>query len=120
MKSLRRILLFTILAATSLLGQTNPIPLVNQPLVPASVAPGASEFLLNVTGPGFAPDAALNWNGSPRVTIVNSVDSLQAIINAADVAQVGTASITVTNPEPGGGVSNVVYFSIRHSSTSVA
>lgn len=120
MKSLRRIALFVIVGVTPLLAQTNPIPLVNQPLVPASVAPGGGEFLLNVTGQGFAPDAALNWNGSPRVTIVNSVDSLQAIINAADVAKIGTASITVTNPAPGGGVSDVAFFPIRQPASSVA
>jgi hypothetical protein len=119
MKSLHRVLLFTILASTVSLAQTNPVPLVNQSLVPVSIAPGSGEFLLNVTGAGFAPDAVLNWNGSPRVTIVNSVDSLQAIINAADVAKIGTASITVVNPAPGGGVSNVVFFPIRQPASTV-
>jgi len=119
MKSLPRILLFTILVSTALLAQTNPVPLVNQSLAPVSTAPGGGEFLLNVTGTGFAPDAALNWNGSPRVTIVNSVDSLQAIINAADVAKIGTATITVVNPTPGGGVSNVVFFPIRQPAPTV-
>src|SRR5271170_176887 len=119
MKSLHRALLFTILASATLLGQTNPVPLANQALVPASIAPGGGEFLLNVTGTGFAPDAALNWNGSPRVTIVNSGSSLQAIINPADVAKIGTASITVVNPTPGGGTSNVAFFPIRKPASTV-
>jgi hypothetical protein len=120
MKSLHRIFLFTILVSTALRGQTNPLPLVNQPLVPDTIAPGSGEFMLTVNGTGFASDAVLNWNGSTRITIVNSEGSLQAIINAADVAKIGTASITVVNPTPGGGVSNVVYFPIRRASSSVA
>jgi hypothetical protein len=120
MKSLHRILLFTILASTTLLGQTNPLPLVNQPLVPDSIAPGGGEFMLTVNGAGFASDAVLDWNGSTRITIVNSSSSLQAIINAADVAKIGTASIIVVNPTPGGGVSNVVYFPVRRAATAIS
>ncbi len=120
MPSLHRALLFTILATATALAQTAAVPLINQPPVPASSAPGGGEFYLTVTGQGFAPDAVLNWNGSTRVTIVNSGDSLQAVINAADIAKPGTASITVTNPAPGGGTSNVVYFPIRKASASVA
>ena len=120
MKSLSRVLLFAILASTTLLGQTNPLPLVNQPLVPDTIAPGSGEFMLTVNGAGFATDAVLNWNGSTRITIVNSEGSLQAIINAADVAKIGTASVTVVNPAPGGGVSNVVYFPVRRAATAVS
>lgn len=120
MKSLHRVLLFTILASTALLGQTNPLPLVNQPLVPDSIAPGGGEFMLTVNGTGFASDAVLDWNGSTRITIVNSSNSLQAIINAADVAKIGTASVTVVNPAPGGGVSNVVYFPVRRAATAIS
>jgi hypothetical protein len=120
MPSLHRALLFTILATATALAQTASVPLINQPLVPASAVPGGGEFYLTVPGQGFAPDAVLNWNGSTRVTIVNSSDSLQAVINAIDIAKQGTASITVTNPAPGGGTSNVVYFPIRKPSASVA
>jgi hypothetical protein len=120
MKSLHRILLFTILVSATLLAQTNPVPIVNQPLVPVSAAPNSGGFLLTVNGLGFAPDAVLYWNGSTRVTIVNSGSSLQAVINPADVANIGTASITVANPAPGGGVSNMVFFPIRKSASTLA
>jgi hypothetical protein len=120
MKSFRRTLLFAILASTTLLGQSNPVPLVNQPLVPASAAPGSGGFLLTVSGAGFAPDAILYWNGSARTTIINSGSSLQAIITSQDVAQAGTASVSVVNPAPGGGASNVVFFPVRTSASTVA
>jgi hypothetical protein len=41
----------------------NPLPLVNPPLVPASVAPGASGFTLTVNGTGFISGAIVEWNG---------------------------------------------------------
>jgi hypothetical protein len=118
MKSFRRTLLFAILVSTTLLAQSNPVPLVNQPLVPASAAPGSGGFLLTVSGTGFAPTAVLYWNGSERTTIINSSSSLQAIITSQDVARAGTASVTVVNPAPGG-ASNVVFFPTRTSASTV-
>jgi VCBS repeat protein/centrosomal CEP192-like protein len=103
-----------------LCAQNNPNPLVYQPLVPASSAPGASGFTLTVSGTGFATGAVLNWNGSPRTTTVLSSSSLQATISSSDVAHLGTASVTVVNPAPGGGTSNVVYFPVRRPAAAVA
>jgi hypothetical protein len=119
MRSISCFFLYALLAGNTLLAQTNPAPLVNQPLIPASIAPGSGGFTLNVTGTGFAPTAELYWNGSPRVTIVNSGGGLQAIITPADIAKPGTASVTVVNPTPGGGASNVVFFPVRQSASGV-
>jgi hypothetical protein len=93
-------------------GAANPVPLVNQPLIPASVAPGGGGFTLTVNGTGFVQGSTVNWNGSPRAT--NFVNGLQltADILASDVAKASTASVTVVNPVPGGGTSNVVYFGV--------
>lgn len=113
-------LLISLFLCATLPAQNNAVPLVNQPLSPLSAAPGGAGFTLTVTGTGFAPGAVLNWNRSARTTTVLSSSSLQATINATDIAQVGTASVTVVNPIPRGGASNVVYFPIRQSATSVA
>jgi len=104
----------------TLCAQNNPKPLVYQPLVPASSAPGASGFTLTVSGTGFVTGAVLEWNGSPRTTTVLSGGSLQATINSTDVAHLGTANVTVVNPAPGGGASNVTYFPVRQPAASVA
>jgi hypothetical protein len=106
--------LFAILITTISLAR----PFVNQPLVPTSVKPGSKGFTLTVNGTDFAPTAVLNWNGSPRATSVLSRNSLQAMITAADVAKVGTASVTIVNP--GKVVSNVVFFTVRKPSKSIA
>jgi hypothetical protein len=105
---------------TVVMAQTNPVPFVNQVLSPASAQPGGKGFLLTVNGTGFASTAAINWNGSPVLTNVDSASRLTAKISAAKIREIGTASITVTNPAPGGGTSNVVYLPIRLPFSTVA
>jgi hypothetical protein len=105
--------ILVIFAQTVVLAQSNPVPFVNQTLAPASVKPGGKGFLLTVNGTGFASTAVINWNGSPILTSVESTSRLTAKISAAKIRKAGTASITVTNPAPGGGTSNVVYLPIR-------
>lgn len=95
--------------------QTNPVPLVNQPLSPFSATPGSAAFTLTVHGSGFASNAVVNWNGSPRETTFVSSSTLQAAITAADVAKVGTATVTAINPAPGGGTSKPVLFPIEQA-----
>ena len=113
MKRFRFACLFLVLVSAMMLAQSNPVPLIVQPLVPASVAPGSNEFTLTVHGTGFGRNAAVYWNGSIRQTTVVSRRTVRAQITAADVASAGTASITVANP--GMTFSNVVYFPIRDS-----
>jgi hypothetical protein len=90
MRSVCLACLFTILVGTIVLARPNAVPLVNQPLVPASVRPGHKGFTLTVNGTGFASAAVLNWNGSPRPTAVLSGSRLQATISAEYVAKAGT------------------------------
>jgi hypothetical protein len=80
----------------------NPVPFLTLPLAPASAAPGGAAFTLTVNGSGFVSGATVNWNGSARTTTVVSSSQLTAAITAADIASAGTATITVTNPAPGG------------------
>jgi len=103
-------------------GQTppNPVPFVNQPLVPAAVAPGGPGLTLTVNGTGFVPDSVVNWNGSPRPTTFVSSAQVTAAIPDTDIANPGTASITVVNPAPGGGASNVVFLPVTDPTTGVA
>jgi hypothetical protein len=121
MKPLRLLLgLITILCSVAAVAQSNPVPLINQPLIPVTVKPGQAGFTLTVNGSGFASTAVVNWNGSTRATQFFSSSQLKATIDAADVAQPGTAFVTVTNPTPGGGTSNPVLFPIQIPAPSVA
>src|SRR5579863_4896107 len=85
----------------------NPVPLVNQPLSPSAAAPGGAGFTLTVNGAGFVAGSVVNWNGSARTTTFDNSLKITASILASDIAAIGTASVTVVNPAPGGGTSNV-------------
>lgn len=113
------ICLGAILASFSALAQSNPIPLVNQPLVPMTLPPGGSTFTLTVNGTGFVSGSVVNWNSSPLATTFVSGSQLTATVAASDIASAGTAWVTVVNPTPGGGTSNVQYFDISSTATTL-
>lgn len=97
----------------------NPVPSLNQPLVPAAVLPGSSGTTLKVRGTGFVSGATIDFNGTALATTFVNSEGLSAVLPATDVAAAGTASITVVNPAPGGGSSNVVYFQVGAPETTV-
>jgi len=92
---------------------TNPVPLVNWPLLPTAVAPAGTGFTLTVRGTGFVAGSVVRWNSGNRPTKFVSGSLLTAAIPATDISHASTASITVFNPSPGGGSSNVVFFQVR-------
>ena len=82
-------------------------------LSPSSVLAGGIHFTLSVTGSGFISSSVVLWNNSNRVTTFISSTQLTASIPASDIANPGTAQITVFNPTPGGGTSNSLAFAIN-------
>jgi hypothetical protein len=97
----------------------NPVPFVNQPLIPDVAAPGGSAFTLTVNGTGFVPGAKVSFNGAALATTFVSSHQLTATVLPASIASAGTASISVVNPPPGGGGSNVVFFPVATPETAV-
>ena len=112
----------TILAAVIAVqaSAANPVPLINQPLLPDAIKPGSAGFTLTVNGTGFVSGAVVKWNGNVRTTTFISKSRLTASILSTDVAKASTASVTVVNPSPGGGSSNVVFFPIKAAGTWAA
>ena len=108
----------TELAATAI--AQNPVPFVDLPLIPDAIGPGTAEFTLTVNGAGFVAASVVNWNGSQRATTLVSSSQLTAKILASDIAKASTATVTVVNPTPGGGVSNIQFFSIAVAEASVS
>jgi len=99
---------------------TNPVPLISQPLIPDATTPGGPGLTLTVNGTGFLSGSVVNWNGRARATTFVNSSQLTAAILASDIATASTASITVVNPSPGGGTSNVVFFPITIPTSSVS
>jgi hypothetical protein len=98
----------------------NPIPFLNQPLAPTAVPPASAGFTLHVSGAGFVSGAAVDFNGTPLATTFVDHEHLTAVVPATNVAAAGTASISIVNPAPGGGRSNVVYFQVGISNSTVS
>ncbi|PYR51180.1 MAG: hypothetical protein DMF89_06935 [Acidobacteria bacterium] len=97
----------TVTVSTSL----NPPPVLTS-LSPTQGFAGGGAFTLTLNGNGFSPSSFAMWNGTTRPTTFVSATSLQAAITASDIASVGTASVSVQTPAPGGGTSAVVSFPI--------
>ncbi len=92
----------------------NPIPSITQ-LSPSSAGVGGAAFTLTVTGTNFISGAQITWNGTTRATTFVSATQLTGQITAADIATQGTASVSVVNPNPGGGPSPAKTFTITSS-----
>jgi YVTN family beta-propeller protein len=89
----------------------NPRPVVTR-ITPSTAVSGDPAFTLTVDGAGFLPTSVVNFAGANQVTTY--VDSLRltAAIPADAIVSSGTVPVTVTNPAPGGGVSDTVTFLI--------
>jgi uncharacterized protein YjdB len=89
----------------------NPLPAITT-LSPTSVSAGSGQFTLTVSGSNFINGSVVQWNASPRATTFVNSGQLTATITTADVLTANIDLITVFNPAPGGGTSNVVDFSV--------
>jgi len=113
-------LLLQLLTTTGVASAQNPVPLVNEPMVPDTKIPGAAGFTLTVNGTGFVSGAKVNWNGSLLATTFVNASRLKASVPASHIAKAGIASVTVVNPSPGGGISNAAFFSVTVPTASIA
>jgi hypothetical protein len=110
---------FLSIPISSTVAPGNPVPFVNQPLLPTTVLPGAAGFTLSVSGTGFVSGATVDFNRAPLTTTFVDSEHLTATVPAADVADAETAGVTVVNPGPGGGLSNLIYFQVAAPEATV-
>ncbi len=101
------------------LSRSAAVPYLQQPLAPMTAAPGASGSTLTLNGTGFVAGSSVLWNGSSRATTFISPTQLQAAILSSDVATAGTAQVAITNPAPGGGISNPQAFQITNPTSTI-
>jgi hypothetical protein len=90
---------------------TNPAP-VGGSLNPNSASAGAPGLTLTVNGSGFVPGSVVRWNGANRTTTFVNANQLTATLTSADLASPGSATVTVSNPAPGGGTSAAMTFTV--------
>ena len=82
-------------------------------LSPSSANAGGVAFNLIVQGSNFFPASTIQWNGSSSGLVPTYVNGseLQVTIPIADIASPGVATVTVSNPAPGG-TSSPLTFSV--------
>lgn len=90
----------------------NPVPVLTSLSVSFASA-GAAATPLTVTGKNFVSGAAIQWNGANLTTNFVNATTLTATIPASNLAAVGTGSVTVANPAPGGGTSQPLSFAVN-------
>ena len=82
----------------------NPVP--DLAAVSPNVLPlGGQDITLTVLGKNFQSDTVVRWNDSDRPTTLITGSRLEVAISASDLANMGTATVTVFTPGPGGGTS---------------
>jgi len=84
--------LTVLIASAATATAQNPVPFLDQPLVPDATAPGGPAFTVRLNGAGFVSASEVNWNGSPRATTFVSSSQLTAAILASDIATASTAA----------------------------
>ncbi len=100
------------LSNTVALDVVNPTPVLSS-VSPLSVVAGSTVTTsITVSGSGFDLLSEVLVNGTGRPTTFKSSNSLTAELATGDLAAAGTYTVQVENPTPGGGTSQVLYFSV--------
>jgi IPT/TIG domain-containing protein len=91
----------------------NPVPELHS-TEPAAVVFGSPGVPVTLVGKAFASNATASWNGSVRPTRFVSATRLEVDLTAEDLSVPQLAELTVSNPEPGGGLSEVLIFPVNY------
>jgi hypothetical protein len=90
----------------------NPAPTLTS-ISPTTAVQYSGAFTMTLTGTGFVPASQLTWSGKPNLAAATaSATQLTYSIPASYLASVGTPSIAVTSPAPGGGSTTAHTFTI--------
>jgi hypothetical protein len=83
---------------------TSPRPVLTS--ISPQIVPAGQAAMITLTGTGFETNSVVDWNGTPRTTGFVSATMLQVSLSAADLQNVKTGSLTVTNPGPNSSTSD--------------
>jgi hypothetical protein len=97
----------------------NAVPTITS-ITPTTATAGSAQLSIAVSGTGFVSGSAVRWNGIAIATTFSTDTSVTATVPAVDVADGGTAAITVFNPAPGGGSSAAASFTVNNPPPVIA
>jgi alpha-D-ribose 1-methylphosphonate 5-triphosphate synthase subunit PhnH len=84
-------------SGVAILLNTSAATLSLSSLSPSSTIAAGSSFTLTVNGSNFDSTSVVNWNGAGLTTTFVSSILVNAVVPASDIANAGTASVTVYN-----------------------
>src|SRR5512146_2417263 len=88
----------------------DPVPLAI-PTTPGEAATFGASISLTFAGADFVPGSVVHWNDRTLATTTISSTQLRARVTD-DIMALGTTNVSVQNPAPGGGTSNVLPISV--------
>ena len=83
-------------------------------ITPSSALLGSGPISITIDGAGFLATAVAQYNSADMATTFLSETQLTAELPADALSAAGTLTITVVNPDPDGGTSNPVSFTINN------
>lgn len=101
-----------------LLKLENPVPEIGH-IVPSDAGVGESGFVLTIEGLKFVRDSQAQFNKMDVQTHFLGNSLLRADIFAGHLSSAGDVPVTVTNPAPGGGISNALPFRIYNPAPAI-
>ena len=93
----------------------NPVPVITA-LSQQSALSDSPAFPLEVTGTGFVPQSKVSFGGTELTPSSVTPTLLTVLVTQAAITAAGTGSISISvvNPAPGGGTSNLMNFTIQN------
>jgi hypothetical protein len=90
----------------------NPLPAVSA-MSPAALTAGSASTDVTVTGTGFVAVSRAYVGNTPRPTTFVSATQLRVQVSDTLLATSGARTLSIVNPQPGGGVSSPFPFEVR-------
>jgi uncharacterized repeat protein (TIGR01451 family) len=98
-------------AANLVVSLPTPTPTITS-VSPTQLVLGSPDSTIVITGTGYTTKSVVLWNGTALTTTYSAATRLLALVPAAQITTVGTASVTVTTPTATPAASNAVSLAI--------
>jgi hypothetical protein len=97
----------------------NPEPIITA-LSTDNITAGTNDFSLQITGANFARGASFDFGSLHLMPLSSTSTQMQVMIPASALSGGAVLPVTVTNPDPGGGTSNAIRFTIFNPVPQIA
>ncbi len=92
----------------------NPVPVIEE-LIPSQSQVGVPGFDLILKGNRFLRDSTVSFNLKDLATSFDSMHQLRLFVSSQELLMTGVMPVAVSNPQPGGGMSKSMPFSILNT-----